>query len=52
MTTLHLKNFGPIVDSGILTLSTINLLIGPQGSGKSSVLKVLFSLYMVRKKLS
>lgn len=41
MTTLHLKNFGPIVDSGTLNLSTINLLIGPQGSGKSSVLKVL-----------
>lgn len=41
MIKLQLKNFGPIIDSGELSISTISMFIGPQGSGKSSVLKVL-----------
>lgn len=41
MIKLRLKNFGPIIDSGELSISTISMFIGPQGSGKSSLLKVL-----------
>jgi len=40
--TLHIKNFGPIKDVK-LELKNINILIGDQGTGKSTVAKV-FSL--------
>lgn len=41
MIKLRLRNFGPIIDSGDLSISMVTMLIGPQSSGKSSVLKVL-----------
>lgn len=37
--TLHVKNFGPIKDAK-LELSNVNVLIGPQGSGKSCLAKL------------
>ena len=40
MNTLTIKNFGPIKDIS-LNLKKVNLLIGTQGSGKSTIAKVL-----------
>lgn len=37
--TLHVKNFGPIKDAK-LELSNVNVLIGPQASGKSTLAKL------------
>ena len=40
MNTLTIKNFGPIKDIS-LNLKKVNLLIGTQGSGKSTIAKIL-----------
>ncbi len=39
MTTLHINNIGPIKDA-FLELNKINILIGPQSSGKSTIAKI------------
>lgn len=41
--TLHIKNFGPIKDVK-LELGKVNVLIGDQGTGKSTVAKVLAAI--------
>jgi energy-coupling factor transporter ATP-binding protein EcfA2 len=42
--TLHIKNFGPIKEVK-LELGKVNVLIGDQGTGKSTVAKLLHILY-------
>lgn len=41
MATIQLQNIGPIVDTGVIELRAINLFIGKQSSGKSTLLKIL-----------
>lgn len=40
--SLSLKNYGPVEDLNVDNLGKINLLIGPNRSGKTLVLKVLY----------
>lgn len=42
--SLHLKNFGPISDLKCSRLSNLNLIIGKNGTGKTFLLKVLYSV--------
>ena len=41
MATIQIQNIGPIVDTGVIELRAINLFIGKQSSGKSTLLKIL-----------
>jgi len=45
VTTLHIKNLKCFADTGEIKLSpTINLLVGPNNSGKSTIIKALYLL--------
>jgi predicted ATPase len=44
--TLTIQNFGPIVNM-TLELRVVNILIGDQGTGKSTVAKLLAAIKMV-----
>ena len=41
MATLHIKNIGALRDTGEIELRRINLVLGPQGAGKSTLMKIL-----------
>lgn len=41
MATIQIRNIGPITDTGIITLTSMMLVIGKQSSGKSIFLKIL-----------
>ena len=41
MATIQIRNIGPITDTGIITLTSVMLVIGKQSSGKSTFLKIL-----------
>jgi hypothetical protein len=41
MATIHIKSIGPIKDTGVLQLRTVNLFIGKQSTGKSTLLKIM-----------
>lgn len=51
MASLHIKNFGPILDSTKIELTPLMVLIGRQSSGKSTFMKVLCFCRWVEKKL-
>lgn len=41
MSTLRIRNVGPIVDTGNMAIAPVTILCGPQGIGKSTIAKVL-----------
>lgn len=41
MSSIHIKNIGPLNNTGIVPLSTVLLIIGRQSSGKSTFMKIL-----------
>lgn len=51
MATIRIKNFGPIKDTGEITLTDVNLIIGRQSSGKSTFMKVLCHCRWVEKQI-
>ncbi|MDR2408031.1 MAG: AAA family ATPase [Bacteroidales bacterium] len=51
MSKISLKNLGPIKDV-VLDLHKINTIMGPQGSGKSVIAKVISFCTWLDKKLS
>lgn len=51
MASLHIKNFGPILDSTKIELTPLMLLIGRQSSGKSTFMKILCFCRWVEKKI-
>lgn len=51
MASLHVKNFGPILDSTKIELTPLMVLIGRQSSGKSTFMKVLCFCRWVEKKI-
>ncbi len=51
MATIHIKNVGPIKDTGKITLNQLMLVIGKQSSGKSTFMKVLCHCRWVEKAL-
>lgn len=51
MATIHIKNVGPLKDTGEITLNRLLLIIGKQSSGKSTFMKVLCHCRWVEKTL-
>ena len=51
MASLHIKNFGPIVDSTKIELTSLMVLIGRQSAGKSTFMKVLCFCRWIEKKI-
>lgn len=41
MQTIEIRNIGPLVDTGIISVSQVMLLIGEQSTGKSTFMKIL-----------
>ena len=52
MESIRIKDFGPIVDVNINDIKRFTLIIGPSGSGKSSVMKVLALARWIYKMLN
>ncbi len=51
MASLHIKNFGPIVDSTKIELTPLMVLIGRQSAGKSTFMKALCFCRWIEKKI-
>ena len=51
MVTIHIKNVGPLKDTGEIALNRLLLIIGKQSSGKSTFMKVLCHCRWVEKTL-
>lgn len=51
MASLHIKSFGPIVDSTKIKLTPLMVIIGRQSAGKSTFMKVLCFCRWVEKKI-
>lgn len=51
MASIHIKNIGPIKDTGIIPLTNIMLIIGEQSSGKSTFMKILSFCRWIEKKV-
>lgn len=51
MPSIQVKNIGPIKDTGIIELRTINLFIGKQSTGKSTLLKIMSHCRWIEKLL-
>ena len=51
MATIHIKNVGPLKDTGKIALNKLLLIIGKQSSGKSTFMKVLCHCRWVEKTL-
>ena len=51
MASLHIKNFGPIVDSTKIELTSLMVIIGRQSAGKSTFMKVLCFCRWIEKKI-
>lgn len=51
MSTLRVKSIGPISDTGVLQLRKVNVFIGKQSTGKSTLLKILSHCRWVEKLL-
>lgn len=52
MADIRIKHIGPITDTGRLELRTVNLIIGKQSTGKSTLLKILSHCRWVEKLVS
>lgn len=48
---IHIKHVGPLTDTGEIQLNRVMLLIGPQGAGKSTFMKVLCFCRWVEKRI-
>ena len=51
MASLHIKSFGPIVDSTKIEMTSLMVLIGRQSAGKSTFMKVLCFCRWIEKKI-
>ncbi len=51
MSKIRIQNFGPIKDSGWINISKVTLFIGNQGSGKSTVAKLISVFSWIEKVL-
>lgn len=51
MASLHIKRFGPIVDSTKIEMTSLMVLIGRQSAGKSTFMKVLCFCRWIEKKI-
>lgn len=51
MVQLHIKNIGPLKDTGVIPISNIMLIIGEQSTGKSTFMKILSFCRWIEKKI-
>ncbi|MDR0892693.1 MAG: ATP-binding protein [Mediterranea sp.] len=51
MASIEIKHVGPLVDTGRIELKTVNLFIGKQSTGKSTLMKILCHCRWVEKTL-
>lgn len=51
MASIHIKHVGPITDTGRIALTRVMLLLGPQGVGKSTLMKILCHCRWVEKEI-
>ena len=51
MATIQIRNIGPIKDTGTISTKAVNLIIGKQSSGKSTVMKILCFCTWIEKKV-
>ena len=51
MASIEIKNIGPLVDTGKIELKFINLFIGKQSTGKSTLMKILSFCCWLEKKI-
>lgn len=51
MPSIRIKSIGPLTDTGVLELRTINVFIGKQSTGKSTILKILSYCRWIEKLL-
>lgn len=51
MASLHIKNFGPILDSTKIEMTSLMVLIGRQSAGKSTFMKVLCFCRWIEKRI-
>lgn len=51
MPTIRIRNIGPIVDTGEISISPIMLIVGKQSSGKSTFMKILCFCRWIEKKI-
>lgn len=51
MASIRIKSIGPLTDTGVLELRTVNVFIGKQSTGKSTILKILSYCRWVEKLL-
>lgn len=49
MTTIEIRNIGPIKQTGVMGLNKINVFMGPQSSGKSTIAKIISFCTWVEK---
>lgn len=49
MATIEIRNIGPIKDTGEFKLNTVNVFMGPQSSGKSTISKIISYCTWVEK---
>lgn len=49
MRNLEIKNLGPITDTGVIQVTPVTVVCGGQGSGKSTIVKVLSSCIWLEK---
>lgn len=51
MATIRIQNFGPIKDTGLISLTEVMLIIGRQSCGKSTFMKVLCHCRWIEKRI-
>ena len=51
MPTIHIKNIGPLADTGVIEQTPVMLFIGKQSSGKSTLMKIVCFCSWIEKKI-
>lgn len=51
MTTIHIQHIGALCDTGVLPIQRVTLILGPQGAGKSTLMKILCYCRWIEKKI-
>ena len=51
MRSIHIKNIGPIVDTGNIILKQFNVIVGKQSTGKSTLMKIVCFCEWVEKRI-
>ena len=47
---LHIKNLGPIIDTGNIAITKVTIFIGNQATGKSTITKIFSTMRWLEKK--